>query len=74
MLILLRFFTSFYGYIGCAPSLLYECRQKGAVAVRQPYIRVVGIEQATESSSRGISSFSTDEVRCSDLAGQFHII
>lgn len=35
--------------------------QKGAVAVRQPYIRVVGIEQATESSSRGISSFSTDE-------------
>eukprot|EP00250_Pteridium_aquilinum_P014180 c21827_g1_i1 orf=296-2479(+) len=35
--------------------------QKGAVAVRQPYIRVVGIEQATESSSRGMSSFSSDE-------------
>ncbi|MCO5575327.1 hypothetical protein L7F22_029127 [Adiantum nelumboides] len=35
--------------------------QKGAVAVRQPYIRVVGIEQATESSARGISSFTADE-------------
>lgn len=36
--------------------------QKGAVAVRQPYIRVVGIEQATETSSRGgMSSFTTDE-------------
>ncbi|KAH7297734.1 hypothetical protein KP509_25G009500 [Ceratopteris richardii] len=35
--------------------------QKGAVAVRQPYIRVVGIEQATEGSSRGISSFTADE-------------
>lgn len=35
--------------------------QKGAVAVRQPYIRVVSIEQASESSSRGISSFTADE-------------
>eukprot|EP00249_Psilotum_nudum_P028869 c38848_g1_i1 orf=883-3066(-) len=35
--------------------------QKGAVAVRQPYIRVVGIEQATESGSRGITAFTTDE-------------
>ncbi|MCO5606155.1 hypothetical protein L7F22_060342 [Adiantum nelumboides] len=40
-------------------SLVRE--QKGAVAVRQPYIRVVGIEQATESSARGISSFTADE-------------
>jgi DNA replication licensing factor MCM5 len=37
-------------------------RQKGAVAVRQPYIRVVGIEQATENSSMGISAFTSDEV------------
>ncbi|MCO5555411.1 hypothetical protein L7F22_008957 [Adiantum nelumboides] len=36
-------------------------QQKGAVAVRQPYIRVVGIEQATESSAMGISSFNADE-------------
>ncbi|KAH9296977.1 hypothetical protein KI387_028659 [Taxus chinensis] len=35
--------------------------QKGAVAVRQPYIRVVGIEQANEGNSGGPSSFSVDE-------------
>ncbi|KAF5193688.1 Dna helicase [Thalictrum thalictroides] len=40
--------------------------QKGAVAVRQPYIRVVGIEEANETdsrgSSRGPSSFTAEEV------------
>eukprot|EP01018_Ginkgo_biloba_P039628 Gb_09107 [translate_table: standard] len=35
--------------------------QKGAVAIRQPYIRVVGIEQATETHSGGPTSFTADE-------------
>lgn len=34
---------------------------RGAVAIRQPYIRVVGIEQATEATSGVPSSFSVDE-------------
>ncbi|PIA54255.1 hypothetical protein AQUCO_00900656v1 [Aquilegia coerulea] len=40
--------------------------QRGAVAVRQPYIRVVGIEEANETNSggpsRGPSSFTAEEV------------
>lgn len=39
------------------------CSQKGAVAVRQPYIRVVGIEQAHDGNSGGPSAFTLDEVR-----------
>ncbi|KAK9706033.1 hypothetical protein RND81_07G100600 [Saponaria officinalis] len=35
---------------------------KGAVAVRQPYIRVVGIEEANENSSRGQAAFTADEI------------
>ncbi|XP_058114149.1 DNA replication licensing factor MCM5 [Magnolia sinica] len=35
--------------------------QKGAVAVRQPYIRVVGIEQAHDGNSGGPSAFTHDE-------------
>jgi DNA replication licensing factor MCM5 len=35
--------------------------QRGAVAIRQPYIRVVGIEQATEATSGVSSSFTVDE-------------
>ncbi|GLJ43023.1 hypothetical protein SUGI_0892890 [Cryptomeria japonica] len=35
--------------------------QKGAVAVRQPYVRIVGIEQATEANSGGPTSFTADE-------------
>ncbi|KAL1819710.1 hypothetical protein DCAR_0416014 [Daucus carota subsp. sativus] len=35
---------------------------KGAVAVRQPYIRVVGIEQTSEANSRGPTNFSVDEI------------
>lgn len=35
---------------------------KGAVAVRQPYIRVVGIEEANEANSRGQAAFTADEV------------
>ncbi|KAL6012076.1 minichromosome maintenance protein 5 [Asimina triloba] len=35
--------------------------QRGAVAVRQPYIRVVGIEQAHEANSGGPSAFTHDE-------------
>lgn len=37
-------------------------RQKGAIAIRQPYLRVVGMEQATDAHSVGGSAY-TDEVR-----------
>ncbi|KAF9590404.1 hypothetical protein IFM89_034197 [Coptis chinensis] len=36
--------------------------QKGAVAVRQPYIRVVGIEEANATNSRGPSAFTSEDV------------
>ncbi|CAJ2634552.1 unnamed protein product [Trifolium pratense] len=35
---------------------------KGAVAVRQPYVRVVGIEDANEAKSRGPTAFTTEEI------------
>ncbi|KAK7265137.1 hypothetical protein RJT34_32753 [Clitoria ternatea] len=35
---------------------------KGVVAVRQPYIRVVGIEQTNEAKSRGPAAFTTEEI------------
>ncbi|KAH8504984.1 hypothetical protein H0E87_012282 [Populus deltoides] len=35
---------------------------RGAVAVRQPYIRVVGIEEVNEASSRGHAAFTKEEV------------
>ncbi|KAK4391357.1 DNA replication licensing factor MCM5 [Sesamum angolense] len=35
--------------------------QKGAVAVRQPYIRVVGLEETSEANSRGPTNFTRDE-------------
>ncbi|KAK2646724.1 hypothetical protein Ddye_021919 [Dipteronia dyeriana] len=35
---------------------------KGAVAVRQPYIRVVGLEDTNEASSRGPSAFTPEEI------------
>jgi DNA replication licensing factor MCM5 len=35
---------------------------KGAVAIRQPYIRVVGLEDTNEASSRGPANFTPDEV------------
>ncbi|KAL5774849.1 hypothetical protein ACOSP7_012406 [Xanthoceras sorbifolium] len=35
---------------------------KGAVAVRQPYIRVVGIEDTNETSSRGPAAFTAEEI------------
>ncbi|XP_031483441.1 DNA replication licensing factor MCM5 [Nymphaea colorata] len=38
-----------------------SANQKGAVAVRQPYIRVVGVEQVHESNSSGPTSFMRDE-------------
>ncbi|CAN1172292.1 DNA replication licensing factor MCM5 [Linum perenne] len=34
---------------------------RGAVAVRQPYIRVVGMEETNEASSRGLASFTQEE-------------
>ncbi|KAF3679863.1 DNA replication licensing factor MCM5 [Capsicum annuum] len=34
---------------------------KGAVAVRQPYIRVVGLEETNEANSRGPANFTVDE-------------
>ncbi|GAU19914.1 hypothetical protein TSUD_95190, partial [Trifolium subterraneum] len=46
---------------------------KGAVAVRQPYVRVVGIEDANEAKSRGPTAFTTEELAaykniCSKIA------
>lgn len=38
------------------------CSHKGAVAVRQPYIRVVGMEETNEASSRGPATFTQEEV------------
>ncbi|XAR50739.1 DNA helicase [Bertholletia excelsa] len=35
---------------------------KGAVAVRQPYIRVVGIEEANEADSRTPANFTAEEI------------
>ncbi|KAI3443973.1 hypothetical protein Pfo_000638 [Paulownia fortunei] len=35
---------------------------RGAVAVRQPYIRVVGLEETTEANSRGPTNFTRDEI------------
>jgi hypothetical protein len=40
---------------------------KGAVAVRQPYVRVVGIEDANEAKSRGPTAFTTEEVSVDQL-------
>ncbi|KAI4379354.1 hypothetical protein MLD38_005666 [Melastoma candidum] len=36
--------------------------RRGAVAVRQPYIRVVGIEGAHEANSRGPATFTSEEI------------
>lgn len=38
------------------------CSHKGAVAVRQPYIRVVGMDETNEANSRGSANFTVDEV------------
>ncbi|KAL6523446.1 minichromosome maintenance protein 5 [Orobanche gracilis] len=35
---------------------------KGAVAVRQPYIRVVGLEESNEANSRGPTNLTRDEI------------
>ncbi|KAJ8768286.1 hypothetical protein K2173_021226 [Erythroxylum novogranatense] len=35
---------------------------RGAVAIRQPYIRVVGIEEVNEASSRGQAAFTQEEI------------
>lgn len=35
---------------------------KGAVAVRQPYIRVVGIEEVNDANSRGPAAFTPEEI------------
>lgn len=40
----------------------FDYSQKGAVGVRQPYIRVVGLEQARESNPGSSSNFTIDEV------------
>jgi len=41
---------------------------KGAVAVRQPYIRVVGIEDGNEAKSRGPTAFTNEEVSVHQLS------
>lgn len=38
------------------------CSHKGAVAIRQPYIRVVGIEDANDANTRGSAAFTQEEV------------
>ncbi|KAM7267049.1 hypothetical protein ACFE04_009215 [Oxalis oulophora] len=47
---------------------------KGAVAVRQPYIRVVGIEEACESSTRGPAAFTQEEASTETLAINYFIM
>ncbi|KAL5547659.1 hypothetical protein UlMin_002890 [Ulmus minor] len=39
-----------------------SANHKGAVAIRQPYIRVVGIEEANDANSRGPAAFSPEEI------------
>jgi hypothetical protein len=46
---------------------LVVCSHKGAVAVRQPYIRVVGIEEGNEANSRGPAAFMPEEVSLKSL-------
>ena len=38
------------------------CSQKGAVGVKQPYIRIVGLEQSRDDNTNGPSHFTLDEV------------
>uniref|UniRef100_A0A0E0CSL0 DNA replication licensing factor MCM5 n=1 Tax=Oryza meridionalis TaxID=40149 RepID=A0A0E0CSL0_9ORYZ len=38
-----------------------SANQKGAVGVKQPYIRVVGLEQSRDANSNGPSNFTLDE-------------
>uniref|UniRef100_A0A0D9V1H3 DNA replication licensing factor MCM5 n=1 Tax=Leersia perrieri TaxID=77586 RepID=A0A0D9V1H3_9ORYZ len=38
-----------------------SANQKGAVGVKQPYIRVVGLEQSRDTNSNGPSNFTLDE-------------
>ena len=53
-------------------TLGFLCRHKGAVAIRQPYIRVVGIEEANEADSRCPAYFTADEVIVELV--EFHVI
>jgi DNA replication licensing factor MCM5 len=43
-------------------SIYSFCSHKGAVGVKQPYIRIVGLEQSRDDNSNGPSSFTLDEV------------
>ncbi|KAL8152480.1 hypothetical protein V2J09_010240 [Rumex salicifolius] len=43
-------------------TLKLQENPEAAVAVRQPYIRVVGIEETSESNSRGQSVFTSEEI------------
>lgn len=70
------FFPSSNNFLNCVSELILflngnlefmfwvVCRQKGAVGVKQPYIRVVGMEQTRETNSSGPSNFTLDEVSC----------
>lgn len=56
--------------INCNISVVFLLsRHRGAVAVRQPYIRVVGIEEVNEASSQGHASFTQEEVK---IVGIYH--
>lgn len=54
-------------------NLVQPQRSSWPVAVRQPYIRVVGIQQTSEANSRGPTNFSVDEVVISTLINCIHI-
>jgi hypothetical protein len=54
-------------YYGSFFFFLVVCSHKGAVAVRQPYIRVVGIEEGNEANSRGPAAFMPEEVSLKSL-------
>lgn len=44
-------------------------RNRGGVAIRQPYLRVVGMDHAVDGSGRGAPSFTYDEVRFESNCG-----
>ena len=49
------------------------CSHKGAVAVIQPYIRVVGMEEANDAHSRGPAAFTAEEVLTEIIANAVQI-
>jgi hypothetical protein len=48
--------------------------QKGAFGVKQPYIRVVGLEQTRDNNSNSPSNFTLDEVGCFPMFSLMNVI